>query len=245
MRETFTHKMQQSAKVVADTKREHKLDRLQVHRVVRVENPEKFESYQRERTQIRSRLGSTRAAGHTVAQLEEHAPTWLAAKEGFPAVIESGINEFTLWHGTTATIDIPNPDGSSERKETWEVLGRHGLDERVGGKTNGGLYGDAIYLTDTSSKANQYASKHKNDKGWHCMLSCRAVMGDPFMTKKTLKGFRRPPNNRATSGLPFDSVFAEEGVTDNSQGPGSQFHNEYVVFKGAQVYVEYVIWYTC
>ena len=46
-------------------------------------------------------------------------------------------------------------------------------------------------------------------------------------------------------GLPHDSVFAQEKVTDRGRGgPGSQFHNEYVVFNRAQVYPEYVIWYT-
>jgi hypothetical protein len=80
----------------------------------------------------------------------------------------------------------------------------------------------------------------------HCMLSCRVTMGDPFMTPGTRRGERRPPNNPATplAGLPYDSVFAKEGHTDNGGGPGSQFHNEYVVFAKAQVYPEYVIWYT-
>ena len=66
-------------------------------------------------------------------------------------------------------------------------------------------------------------------------------MGDAYMTLGT-RGERLPPNNPATPGLPHDSVFAEEDVTDN--GHGKQFHNEYVVFAKAQVYPEYVIWYT-
>ena len=41
-----------------------------------------------------------------------------------------------------------------------------------------------------------------------------------------------------------DSVFAQEGVTVNNRGGRKQFHNEYVVFGKAQVYPEYVIWYT-
>ena len=71
-------------------------------------------------------------------------------------------------------------------------------------------------------------------------------MGNPYMTPGPLWGHRRPPNNPATPGLPYDSVFAQEDVTDNGlgNGPGSQFHNEYVVFDRAQVYPEYIIWYT-
>jgi hypothetical protein len=245
----FARKMKQSAKVTADTRPEHRLNRLHVHRVVRVENAPLFESYQRERAKIRSRLDSTRAAGNDVERLEDHAPAWLAAKAGFPAVKDSDSNEFWLWHGTSASIDIAHPNGTVQRQETWGVLARHGFDERVGGDSNGGLYGNGIYLADAASKANQYATAPiatppMNADGHHCMLSCRVTMGDPYMTPGKLKGQRRPPNNPATPGLPYDSVFATEDVTDNGNGPGSQYHNEYVVFAGAQVYPEYVIWYT-
>jgi hypothetical protein len=120
-----------------------------------------------------------------------------------------------------------------------------------GAGTPWALYGGGTYLADAASKANQYATSPTTDHplnadGHHCMLSCRVTMGDPYMTPGPLKGKRRPPNNPATPGLPYDSVFAEEEVTDNGQGggPGSQFHNEYVVFAKAQVYPEHVIWYT-
>eukprot|EP01047_Picozoa_sp_COSAG01_P039368 COSAG01_NODE_3249_length_6355_cov_4.524137_1_plen_798_part_00 len=253
-RDFFEQKMKQSAKVTATTQASHRMDRLCVHRVVRVENAPLFDSYQRERAKIRRRLDGVRTGGGAVARLEEHAPAWLAAVDGFPAVVDADVNEFVLWHGTSASIDIPNADGSVQQQETWEVLAHHGFDERVGGDSNGGLYGKGIYLADAASKANQYStgppsgvcSRPLNTHGHHCMLSCRVTMGDPYMTPGTLQGERRPPNNPATPGLPYDSVFAEESVTDNGQGggPGSQFHNEYVVFAKAQVYPEYVIWYT-
>jgi hypothetical protein len=242
-REFFERKMKQSAKITADTPAAYKMDRIRVHKVVRVENAPLFESYQRERARIGSWLASTRTAGNAVERLEECAPDWLAAQAGFPAVIDSENNEFWLWHGTSPTIDITNPDGTVQQQETWKVLARHGFDERVGGDTNGGLYGKGIYLTDVSSKSHQYATKLNAD-GHHCMLSCRVTMGDPYLTAGPQQGIRRPPNNPATPGLPYDSVFAQEGVTDNGGGPGSQFHNEYVVFAKAQVYPQYVIWYT-
>jgi hypothetical protein len=246
--EFFIDKMKQSVKVTAATTAAQRMDRLRVHRVVRVENAPLFEDYQRERAKIGRRMGATRAAGHDVSRLEQHAPAWLAAKAGFPATIGADSNESWLWHGTSATIDIPNPDGTVQQHETWEVLARHGFDERVA--SDGGLYGAGSYFADASSKANQYATtiarQPLNADGHHCMLSCRVTMGDAYMTPGTLKGQRRPPNNPATPGLPYDSVFAEEGVTDNGHGGGhgSQFHNEYVVFATAQVYPEYVIWYT-
>jgi hypothetical protein len=245
----FEDKIKDSAKVTADTTAAHSMDRLRVHRVVRVENAPLFESYQRERAKVCRRLDTTRAAGNTVSRLEEHAPEWLAVKAGFPAVVDSNSNELLLWHGTSASIDITHPDGTTRCQDTWEILARHGFDERVGGDSNGGLYGKGSYFADAASKANQYATepicqRPLNAKGHHCMLSCRVTMGDPYMTPSTLSGDRRPPDNPATPGLPYDSVFAKEGFTDNGRGPGSQFHNEYVVFSNAQVYPEYVIWYT-
>jgi hypothetical protein len=244
----FARKIKQSAKVTAATTAAQSMDRLRVHRVVRVENAPLFESYQRERTKICSRLQETRTAGRDVARLSDHAPAWLAAKAGFPAVRDSDTNEFWLWHGTSPTIDLDNPDGTVQQHKTWEVLARHGFDERVGGDTNGGLYGKGIYLADASSKSHQYA-RQTNADGHHCILSCRVTMGDPYMTPGALQGHRRPPNNPATPGLPYDSVFAQEDVTDNGLGrppgtPSPQFHNEYVVFDRAQVYPEYIIWYT-
>eukprot|EP01051_Picozoa_sp_SAG22_P016930 SAG22_NODE_2499_length_2508_cov_1.349938_2_plen_522_part_00 len=247
---SFEHKMKASAKVTPMTTADQKMDRLRVHKVMRVENKQLFEDYLRERDKVRKRLDSTRAGGTGVARLEEHAPAWLAAQAGFPDVIDSDCNEFRLWHGTSAgAIDIKHPDGSTGRQDVWRILAEHGFDERVGGLTNGGLYGLGSYFADAVSKADQYSSgtlckAPTNANGHHCMLSCRVIMGDPFMAKQTFKGERRPPNNKSTPGLPYDSVFAKEGVTDRGQGPGSQFHNEYVVFSKAQVYPEFVIWYT-
>ncbi len=227
----FERKMKASAKVTPYTTADQRMDRLHVHRVTRVENARLFESYQRKRIEIFDRLDATRAAGHSVPRLQEHAPDWLADKPGFPAVTDEDTNEFWLWHGT--------------KPETWEVLARHGFDQRVA--EDGGLYGAGSYFADASSKSHQYAAVRNGD-GHHCMLSCRVTMGHPYMTPGRLQGQRRPPLNTAgetvpaVKGLPYDSVFAEEGVTDN--GVGLQFHNEFVVFEKAQVYPEYVIWYT-
>ena len=169
-------------------------------------------------------------------------PDWLEEKQ-LPEVLDPASNELMLWHGTSAKITLE--DGTEQ--DTWRILAKHGFDERVGGDSNGGLYGKGIYLADASSKANQYSTAPicnapLNADGHHCMLLCRATMGSPFMAKEPLQGIRRPPDNPATPGLPYDSVFAKEGFTTNFNG--KQFHNEYVVFSGAQIYPEYVVWYT-
>ena len=115
-------------------------------------------------------------ARKALAPAEEHALDWLKAKAGFPATIDADTNESWLWHGTSATIDITNPDGTQQRVDTWEVLAKHGFDERVA--SDSGLYGAGSYFADASSKANQYATAQRarqplNADGHHCMLSCR------------------------------------------------------------------------
>jgi hypothetical protein len=187
--ESFERKMKASAKVTAATRQEDKMDRLRVHRVVRVENPQLFGEYQRKRDTIHKRIACTRAEGNAVEQWEQHAPAWLTAKDGFPAVIDPDSNEFWLWHGTSAgAIEIKHPDGTAQRQEVWRILAEHGFDERVGGATNGGLYGMGSYFSDAASKANQYstapnASAPTNAEGHHCMLYCRVTMGDSLWQK--------------------------------------------------------------
>jgi hypothetical protein len=59
-------------------------------------------------------------------------------------------------------------------------------------------------------------------------------MGNPFCADMNE---RRAPNNPATPGRPFDSIFAENGVANG----GKQKHNKYVVFDYSQVYAKYVV----
>lgn len=229
----FEERMKESSKSTPSTAAAQRMDTVRVQRVVRVENAPLFANYQHERAKIQRRMDTCREAGNAVTRLDEHALNSL--------MVDKETNEFVLWHGTSPTIPIKLPDGTVQQQNTWEVLARHGFDERVA--SDRGLYGLGSYFADASSKSHQYA-RIMNKDGQHCMLSCRVTMGDPYLTQGTLRGQRRPPNNPATPGLPYDSVFAMEGVTDNGRGYGSQFHNEYVVFAKAQVYPEYVIWYT-
>jgi serine/threonine protein kinase len=249
-----------TAKELATTSASDSMKKARVQRVVRIENRLLFEDYQRERKKIAQRLSGSQEAAAGVEMLSGHQPAWFSTDDlerfimnelsqssgtgqnfQFPEDDSAEINEFYLWHGLPATIVLE--DGTTH--ETWRIIAQHGFDERIGGDTNGELYGSGCYFADASSKSNQYSKNTVNEDGHHCMLRCRVVMGDPYMAQKPYKG-RRPPLNEATPGLPYDSIFAEENVTVNG-GPGNggkQFHNEYVVFNGAQVYPEYAVFYT-
>jgi hypothetical protein len=110
-----------------------------------------------------------------------------------------------------------------------------GFDERVARLQ--GLYGAGSYFADALCKANQYAVP--NGDGERCVFYCRVTVGAPYRTNTTHLNLRRPEENPATPGKPYDSIFAETGVAQ----AGGQVHNEYVIFNGNQVLPEYIIWY--
>ena len=107
------------------------------------------------------------------------------------------------------------------------------------------MYGAGSYFADAMCKSNQYSfntrsTTHTDPKGPHCMLYCRVTMGSAHKVT-TKHSERRPIENPATPGAPYDSIFAEKDVANG----GRQAHNEFVVFRHDQVYPEYIVWYTC
>jgi hypothetical protein len=141
---------------------------------------------------------------------------------GFPK-LDQEINEVFLFHGTPTA-------------ETGRTIAEQGFDERVANL--GGLYGAGSYFADSLCKSNQYTGSNMS----RTFLICRVLMGWPFCTNTThndsKRPTRRPPEN--SSGRVYDSIFAQSGVANN----GSQEQNEYVLFKGDQVYPEFLVTFT-
>jgi hypothetical protein len=133
------------------------------------------------------------------------------------AEMSTDINEFYLFHGTSS--------------KSAHFICEHGFDERVAALS--GLYGAGSYFAINSCKSHQYSSQNK-DSSTFVMLVCRVAMGSPYCTSTSHNNQRRPPDNAATPGRPFDSIFAQHGI---GRG-GQQQHNEYVVFDRLQVYPE-------
>jgi hypothetical protein len=116
------------------------------------------------------------------------------------------------------------------------VIAEHGFDERMAALT--GLYGAGSYFASSACKSHQYSQAHKDSSDF-VMLVCRVTMGEPYCTAGRHGNQRRPPDNPATPGRPFDSIFAENGIAN----AGAQQHNEYVVFDRLQVYPEFIVRY--
>jgi hypothetical protein len=73
---------------------------------------------------------------------------------------------------------------------------------------------------------------------------CRVTMGSAYKTAQTHQNRRRPPDNPATPGEPYDSIFAETSMAPGTRPPHGQQHNEFVGFRHDQIYPEYIVWYT-
>jgi hypothetical protein len=189
--------------------------------VERAENILLWRKYQLCRDQLKENF-----AAHRIPSLST-ATNWqpaIPSKQEMSAVI----NEFYLFHGTSST--------------RARYICQHGFDERVAALS--GLYGAGSYFAINSCKSHQYSSQNKDSSNF-VMLVCRVVMGSPHCTSTSHQNERKPPDNAATPGRPFDSIFAKQGISFPMPGRHhKQHHTEYVVFDRGQVYPEYVVRYT-
>jgi hypothetical protein len=166
--------------------------------VERVENESLWKMYQLRRDILKK----TYAAQHI--QSLSTATKWQPEIPS-KAELSTNVNEFYLFHGT----------GS----RSAQIICSHGFDERVANLK--GLYGAGSYFASNSCKSHQHSNTYKDSPTW-VMLVCRVVMGTPYCTS-TLQGHikqRRPPDNAATPGRPFDSIFAQHGIAHG----GNQQH---------------------
>jgi len=116
------------------------------------------------------------------------------------ADLGTDINEFYLFHRTSS--------------KSARFICEHGFDERVAALND--LYGAGSYFAVNSCKSHQYSDRYKDSPTW-VMLVYRVVMGSPYSTSTLHNGQRRPPDNAATPGRPFDSIFAQHGIANGGQ----------------------------
>jgi len=160
--------------------------------VERIENMTLWMNYQRQRAGLREWM---RQHNHAPEQLVNTclAINYVTGER----VLDAEINEFGLWHGT--------------KPEIADILAISGFDERVASVHE--LYGPGSYFADAMCKSNQYAfgahsTTHTDPKGPHCMLYCRVTMGSAHKIT-TRHAERRPIDNPATPGAPYDSIFGD------------------------------------
>jgi len=184
--------------------------------VHRIENDKLWRLYQTRKDILESELRShSSSVAGQLASVTPKQPDLGSSKQ-----LSGNVNELYLFHGTSPQLA--------------NIIAQYGFDERRA--SLGGLYGAGTYFASNSCKSLQYS---KQDPSTQCytMLVCRVCMGWPFRTTGQHGQKRIPPDNSATPGRPFDSIFAGKGVAHG----GQQQHNEYVVFNSAQAYPEYLV----
>eukprot|EP00163_Fabomonas_tropica_P031978 TRINITY_DN780_c0_g3_i1.p1 TRINITY_DN780_c0_g3~~TRINITY_DN780_c0_g3_i1.p1 ORF type:complete len:3107 (-),score=538.58 TRINITY_DN780_c0_g3_i1:112-9432(-) len=144
--------------------------------------------------------------------------------EYFTSMLSKDVNEKFLFHGTSPHL--------------VEVLHNTGFDERVSAPPN--LFGNGIYFTEASSKADEYSKP----VGGQCVIVLsRVLLGLPFQTKKPQTDLRRPPcivghSLEACSHPRFDSVVGEKG-----EDAILKKYREFIVYRHTTALPEFFIYY--
>ena len=147
--------------------------------------------------------------------------------------LDSGINEVFLLHGT--------------KHEHVALMAHHGFEERLAGSSAGTFYGMGTYFGENACKADQYSTPNA-DGDYQMFVSRVALGGHPFIcndNRQTVSGHQRgEPVNRwrllpeisqdcgSSTGLRYSALIGS--VTSR---------HEFVVYRGAQAYPEYVLTY--
>jgi len=131
--------------------------------------------------------------------------------------LESNINEWYLWHGTsnTAAITICHTD----------------FKMRLAGTATGTLYGRGTYLAESITKADEYA---KEQDGSFTVLLCRVLGG-----RVRYCGDREPD----PAALTKDCVEGDYDCVVGDRRKVSGTYREFVIFDAENVYPEYLLSY--
>lgn len=134
---------------------------------------------------------------------------------------EEQLNEWYLWHGGSSR------GIKSIADEEFKIL--------YAGSTTGTLYGAGTYLTDSCTKADEYAKKDVGDEvDVFSLLLCR-VMGGRVNYTDEVTPDPKTLTNSVLQG-PYDCVF---GDREKCRGT----FKEVVIYESSQAFPEYIVYY--
>lgn len=133
--------------------------------------------------------------------------------------LDANLNEWFLWHG-----------GSSDGIKN---IADQEFKQLYAGKTTGTLYGAGTYLTDSCTKADEYA-REDNATELYGLLLCR-VMGGRVKYNDQVAPNAKYLMNSVLQG-PFDSVFGDREKCRKT-------FKEIVIYESSQAYPEYIVYY--
>lgn len=190
--------------------------RLHVVQVLRIENSTTWNRYAEERCRIR-RKGESRCT--PVSAISGEFLT-KASMVGLGSDLSTNLNEAYLFHGTAAAAATS--------------IASDGFKVKLAGSSAGTMYGNGVYLSECSSKGDEYAKP--DDEGHCCLLLCRVILGE--MLHMTRGGVATHTMiAEAMRSEEYDSVLGDREACRGT-------YREFVVYKDEKVYPEYVIVYS-
>jgi len=190
--------------------------RIEVAKVICVQNASAWMAYERARNHVRLRMQSSSAAPLVPEVLTS---TMGASREGAPClgVLDEESNEQWLFHGTR----ISSAQDITDKEFRMDLAGTH----------RGTLYGKAVYLAECSSKADEYSEA--DEDGICRMLLCRVALGSILRECE-----RHPiaPEVEAECRQGYDSLCGDRWAAVGT-------FREFVLYESSQVYPEYIIHY--
>eukprot|EP00928_Gymnodinium_smaydae_P071776 TRINITY_DN55264_c0_g1_i1.p1 TRINITY_DN55264_c0_g1~~TRINITY_DN55264_c0_g1_i1.p1 ORF type:complete len:535 (+),score=111.44 TRINITY_DN55264_c0_g1_i1:83-1606(+) len=132
--------------------------------------------------------------------------------------LDKSINEWYLWHGTSASA------ARNICVKDFKMM--------LAGSATGTLYGKGSYLAESITKADEYA---KEESGCFTVLLCRVLGGRVRYTDE-----REPDPDTLTKEViegPFDCVLGDRKKVSGT-------YREFIVFDTEHLYPEYILTYT-
>jgi len=185
-------------------------------RVYRSENSKIWREYGVKRAQL---LNDVAEAGFTMYDDVVSSVAWSAHGGALADRLKPEINEWYLFHGSTA--------------ENAEKICANDFRLQHAGKSTGTLYGHGVYMSESVTKADEYAKP--NADGEYTVILCRAVGGHVKYTDHV----EPDPEDLTRSCIegPYDCIIGDRRKTRGT-------YREFVFYDSENVYAEYIIHYT-
>ena len=191
------------------------MSKAQVHRVLRVVNPELWKQYQEQKLAMQQGPSPRFRTTPEIELLKQIAFNLDPKSKNFGATYwiccDGTVNEMLLFHGTNAA--------------NAESIAKDGFDPS---RVRNGLYGNGFYFACEACKSFQYSKPNDQE---HCIIVARVLLGKPKLAERPLKGKAEILEND------------ENSVVVLPRNVPGQAHNEFVVFDQKQIFPEFIIYF--
>lgn len=191
-----------------------------VRRVIRVEHSDIWLRYVKRRRALQAKSIKNDSPAERLTPAADSDVVASAYPEIFEK-LDGDMNEVYLWHGTPVRRALAIAQG------TFNI-------HLAGTARGGGMYGPGVYLSESSTKADEYAQDEPCGyyDGVYALLLCRACLGRFYYTT-----VRNEKAHEQVAAGGFDSTCG-----DRLKSAGT--FREFVIYDADQLYPEYVVLYS-